>query len=393
MTGDILSDWRSILAAQLPTEYQRLSVEDAVTLYENAELNDLMHVAMIRRRQQAPSNEVTYLIDRNVNYTNACTINCQFCSFYRSPDDPEAYTHSVDEISEKLSELEAIGGSRVLMQGGVHPELPMDWYVNLLRELRRRHPSIALDCFSPIEIEGISEVCGMTTLEVLRQLKDAGMHGLPGGGAEMLVDDVRLDISPKKGSADNWIRVMEEAQSLGLTTSATNVFGFGETFRQRILHMERIRVMQDEAHSLGHTGFTSFIAWPVMLENNSFGTRNKGQNRFVLGAGPIEYLRHIAISRLFLDNIVHIQASWPTMGIDVAQMALLAGADDAGSTMMEENVVSASGTTKTEASERELHGMIIRAGFRPRKRDSDYVPLDTEVDYEILAAPVPSQSG
>ena len=393
MTGDILSDWRSILAAQMPTEYQRLSVEDAVTLYENAELNDLMHVAMIRRRQQAPSNEVTYLIDRNVNYTNACTINCQFCSFYRSPDDPEAYTHSVDEISEKLSELEAIGGSRVLMQGGVHPELPIDWYVNLLRELRTRHPSIALDCFSPIEIEGISEVCGMTTLEVLRQLKDAGMHGLPGGGAEMLVDDVRLDISPKKGSADNWIRVMEEAQSLGLTTSATNVFGFGETFRQRILHMDRIRVMQDEAHSLGHTGFTSFIAWPVMLENNSFGTRNKGQNRFVLGAGPIEYLRHIAISRLFLDNIVHIQASWPTMGIDVAQMALLAGADDAGSTMMEENVVSASGTTKTEASERELHGMIIRAGFRPRKRDSDYVPLDTEVDYEILAAPVPSQSG
>jgi len=393
VTGDILSDWRSILAAQLSTEYQRLSVEDAVTLYENAELNDLMHVAMIRRRQQAPSNEVTYLIDRNVNYTNACTINCQFCSFYRSPDDPEAYTHSVDEISEKLSELEAIGGSRVLMQGGVHPELHMDWYVNLLRELRRRHPSIALDCFSPIEIEGISEVCGMTTLEVLRQLKDAGMHGLPGGGAEMLVDDVRLDISPKKGSADNWIRVMEEAQSLGLTTSATNVFGFGETFRQRILHMDRIRVMQDEAHSLGHTGFTSFIAWPVMLENNSFGTRNKGQNRFVLGAGPIEYLRHIAISRLFLDNIVHIQASWPTMGIDVAQMALLAGADDAGSTMMEENVVSASGTTKTEASERELHGMIIRAGFRPRKRDSDYVLLDTEVDYEILAAPVPSQSG
>jgi len=393
VTGDILSDWRSILAAQLSTEYQRLSVEDAVTLYENAELNDLMHVAMIRRRQQAPSNEVTYLIDRNVNYTNACTINCQFCSFYRSPDDPEAYTHSVDEISEKLSELEAIGGSRVLMQGGVHPDLPMDWYVNLLRELRTRHPSIALDCFSPIEIEGISEVCGMTTLEVLRQLKDAGMHGLPGGGAEMLVDDVRLDISPKKGSADNWIRVMEEAQSLGLTTSATNVFGFGETFRQRILHMDRIRVMQDEAHSLGHTGFTSFIAWPVMLENNSFGTRNKGQNRFVLGAGPIEYLRHIAISRLFLDNIVHIQASWPTMGIDVAQMALLAGADDAGSTMMEENVVSASGTTKTEASERELHGMIIRAGFRPRKRDSDYVLLDTEVDYEILAAPVPSQSG
>jgi len=392
-TGDILSDWRSILAASVSTDYQRLGVEDAVTLYETADLNDLMHAAMVRRRQQAPGGEVTYLIDRNVNYTNVCTINCQFCSFYRSPEDPETYTQSVDEISERLSELEAIGGSRVLMQGGVHPELPLDWYVNLLSELRRIHPSIALDCFSPIEIEGISDVCGMTTLEVLCQLKDAGMHGLPGGGAEMLVDDVRLDISPKKGSADNWIRVMKEAQSLGLTTSATNVFGFGETPRHRILHMDRIRVMQDEAHSLGRTGFTSFIAWPVMLENNSFGTRNKGRNRFVLGAGPIEYLRHVAISRLFFDNIEHIQASWPTMGVGVAQMALLAGADDAGSTMMEENVVSASGTTKTEASEMELQDMILRAGFRPRKRDSDYVSLDTDVDYEILAAPVPSQSG
>ncbi len=391
MIGDILSDWRVILASQMSADCQRLTIEDAVTLYESADLNDLMHAAMMRRRLQVPGNEVTYLIDRNVNYTNVCTINCQFCSFYRPPDHPETYTQSVDQISERLAELEAIGGSRVLMQGGVHPELLLDWYLDLLRDLKRRHPSIMLDCFSPIEIEGIAEVCGMTTLEVLRELQEVGMHGLPGGGAEMLVDDVRLDISPKKGSADNWLRVMGEAQSLGLTTSATNVFGFGETTRHRILHMDSIRAMQDEAHASGRTGFTSFIAWPVMLENNSFGSRNRGHNRIELGAGPTEYLRHVAVSRLFFDNVDHIQASWPTMGVGVAQMALLAGADDAGSTMMEENVVSASGTTKTEAAEHELQRMILRAGFRPRKRDSDYVSLDTVIEDEILVAPVPLQ--
>jgi cyclic dehypoxanthinyl futalosine synthase len=362
-----------------------------VVLYDSADINELMHAAMLRRRSQVPGNEVTYLVDRNVNYTNVCTINCQFCSFYRSPEHPETYIQSTDEISERLSELEAIGGSRVLMQGGVHPELPLEWYTELLSELSSRHPSIALDCFSPIEIEGISEICGIPTKQVLTHLKEAGMHGLPGGGAEMLVDDVRLDISPKKGSADNWLRVMQEAQELELTTSATNVFGFGETNLHRVLHMDRVRGMQDDAVSSGRTGFTSFISWPVMLENNSFGSRNRGNNRMVLGASPTEYLRHVAVSRIFFDNIVHIQASWPTMGSDVAQMALLAGADDAGSTMMEENVVSASGTTKTEATEAELQRMILRAGFRPRKRDSDYVLLETNTIHEDLTSPVPMQ--
>ncbi len=362
-----------------------------MTLYDSADINELMHAAMLRRRSQVPGNEVTYLVDRNVNYTNVCTINCQFCSFYRPPDHPESYMQTTDEISERLSELEVIGGSRVLMQGGVHPELPLEWYTSLLRELSSRHPLVALDCFSPIEIEGISEVCGFSTKEVLGHLKEAGMHGLPGGGAEMLVDEVRMDISPKKGSADNWLRVMQEAQELDLTTSATNVFGFGETNLHRVLHMDRVRVMQDDAISVGRKGFTSFISWPVMLENNSFGSRNKGHNKIILGAGPTEYLRHVAVSRLFFDNIEHIQASWPTMGVDVAQMALLAGADDAGSTMMEENVVSASGTTKTEATEEELQRIILRAGFRPRKRNSDYILLETDVIQENLASPVPVQ--
>ena len=389
--GDTLSDWRDILSSQYSEGPPRLSVEDAVSLYDSADINELMHVAMLRRRSQVPGNEVTYLVDRNVNYTNVCTINCQFCSFYRPPEHPESYTQSIDEISERLSELESIGGSRVLMQGGVHPELNLEWYIDLLSGLRARHPSIALDCFSPIEIEGISQVCGLSTKDVLTRLKDAGMHGLPGGGAEMLVDEVRLDISPKKGSAENWLKVMREAQELDLTTSATNVFGFGESNLHRVLHMDSVRRMQDDAASEGKVGFTSFVPWPVILGNNSFGSRNRGQNRLTLGAGPTEYLRHVAISRLFLDNIPHIQASWPTMGFEVAQIALLAGADDAGSTMMEENVVSASGTTETEATEEKLQRMILRAGFRPRRRDSDYELLDTDVLHEELPTPVPLQ--
>ena len=279
------------------------------------------------------------------------------------------------------------------MQGGVNPDLDLEWYLELLSYIRNKHPQISLDCFSPIEIEGIADVCNLSTLEVLTKLKESGMHGLPGGGAEMLVDDVRLDISPKKGSAENWLRVMSEAQELGLTTSATNVFGFGETEHHRILHMERIRELQDQAISKGRVGFTSFVAWPVQLENNSFGKRNRGRNRIELGAGPVEYLRHISVSRLFFDNIDHIQASWPTMGLGVAQMAILAGADDAGSTMMEENVVSASGTKKTLAKEEELQMSIIRAGFSPIKRDSDYNHLNTEIFNEgDFVATIPTQN-
>lgn len=388
--------WSAILERQArwtpddPTAV-RLSPEDAVILYETAPLHALMSAALLRRQQQVPGGEVTYLIDRNVNYTNACTINCQFCSFYRPIGHDEVYTQTIDEISERLSELEAIGGVRVLMQGGVNPDLPFSWYTNVLRELRVRHPSIDLDCFSPIEIQGMSEITGLSTAEVLRALKEAGMHGLPGGGAEMLVEGVRRDVSPKKGGPEQWIRIMREAQSLDLITSATNVFGFGEGAPERVEHLVRVRDMQDEAIARGERPFTSFIAWPVQLETNSFGRRNRGQNRVELGAGPSEYLRHVAVARLMLDVVDHIQASWPTMGVDVAQMALLGGADDIGSTMMEENVVSASGTSKISASERELQRLIRRAGLTPRRRNSRYELLDTpHGDSEELAAPVPA---
>mgnify|MGYP001250631519 FL=1 len=368
-----------ILLSQLEDNPPRISIEEAIILYEDADLGDLMYVASARRAAIIPGNEVTYLVDRNINYTNACTINCQFCSFYRPPDHPEAYTQSFDEISLRVSQLEDIGGSRILMQGGVNPDLPLSWYTELLSRLNQKHPKIHLDCFSPIEIEGIAEICGISTREVLRRLKDSGMHGLPGGGAEMLVDNVRNNISPKKGSSSNWIKVMREAQDLDLITSATNVIGFGETFADRVLHMEIIRNAQDEAIMTGSPGFTSFISWPVQLQNNVFGSRNKGENRKKLGASSSEYLRHVAISRLFFDNIIHIQASWPTMGMEIAQLALSAGADDAGSTMMEENVVSASGTNKTKATERELQRIILRSGHKPRKRDSEYNLLETEI--------------
>lgn len=386
-----MSRCQKILLSQSRDSPPRLSVEDALVLYDEADLSELMHVASIQRRMRVPGNHVTYMVDRNVNYTNVCTINCQFCSFYRPPGHSETYLQTLDQISERISQLENIGGSRVLMQGGVHPELGLEWYTELIHELRSRHPSIDLDCFSPIEIEGISEICGLPTKEVLKSLRDAGMHGLPGGGAEMLVDEVRLDVSPKKGSAENWLKVMREAQELNLTTSATNVIGFGESNLHRLQHMEKVRKLQDKAVAKDSVGFTSFISWPVMLENNSLGRRERGMNKYTLGIGSSEYLRHVAISRIFFDNIEHIQASWPTMGTKVAQMALFAGADDIGSTMMEENVVSSSGTKKTSASESELQLLISRAGFKPAKRDSDYNLLETEVIEQEIFAPPPTQ--
>ena len=391
--------WKSILQRQQEwsrdnSDSLRLSVEEATELYENAPLHELTFAANQRRQKLFPNGIVTYLVDRNINYTNVCTINCQFCSFYRPPGHDENYTQSYEEISQRVKELEDIGGSRILMQGGVNPSLEFEWYESLIKHLVKNHPTIDLDCFSPIEIEGIADVAKLTIHEVLTRLGDAGMNGLPGGGAEMLVDEIRTDISPKKGSPENWLNVMKTAQSLGMTTSATNVFGFGESLRNRVQHMDRIRELQDTSMDNYGNGFTSFISWPVQLESNTFGKRNRGENKHVLGAGPTEYIRHIAISRLFFDNIDNIQASWPTMGLGVAQMALLAGANDAGSTMMEENVVSASGTTKLSASEIELQNTIIRAGFIPSKRDSNYNHLPTiitESNAKEYPAPIPSQ--
>lgn len=388
-----MNDWQEIIRTQMSDSPPRLSVDEAVILYEQAEFNILRQAALNRRKQINDPQSVTYLIDRNINYGNACTINCQFCSFYRPPGSEGVYLQSREQISARVRELEEIDGSRILMQGGVDPDLPIEWYEELLTYLRENHPAIDLDCFSPIEIEGISEVTGLSTFEVLTRLQAAGLHGLPGGGAEMLVDDVRLGVSPKKGSGNNWLNVMSEAHFLGLTTTATNVIGFGETFNHRIEHMKKIRELQDLSIDLGSIGFTAFISWTVQLENNAFGKKDGG-SAINYQVGPEEYLRHVAISRLFLDNITHIQASWLTMGMDIAQLALFGGADDIGSTMMEENVVSAAGTTKVLCTEEELQYAITRAGFIATRRDSEYNLLETPrlaTPNNELAAPVPTQ--
>ena len=274
-----------------------------------------LRTAANKRRKQINGNqEVTYLIDRNINYTNV-VLSTVSSVLLQAPGHEETYTQTVEQISARIDELEEIGGVRILMQGGVNPELGIDYYTDLIHELRNRHPTIDLDCFSPIEIEGIAEDTGLTTLQVLEHLQKAGMHGLPGGGSEMLVDNIWNEVSPKKGSPDNWLRVMSEAQSLGMTTSATNVFGFGESNADRVEHMRRIRDLQDESIAK-FGGFTSFI---VASSTKQYIRKEKSSKIDSNVAGPSEYLRHVAISRLFFDNIERIQASWPTMGLSVAK--------------------------------------------------------------------------
>jgi dehypoxanthine futalosine cyclase len=334
------------------------------------------------RRQKNDPDAVTYLIDRNVNYSNVCTIGCAFCGFYRTRRQEDAYVLSYEQISEKLRELEAVGGTRVLMQGGVHPTLPFEWYLDLMRYLKTHHPTIRLEAFSPEEIKGLAGLTGMTSVEVLAELQRAGLDGLPGGGGEMLVDEVRhaKHISPARISSDDWIRIMGEAQSLGLYTTATMVIGFGETEAQRIASLMRIRDQQDKALAEYGNGFSAFISWTLQTE----GVRIHGK---APGAGPHEYLKNTATARLLLDNVPHLQASWPTMGYKVAQTALYTGCDDFGSTMLEENVVRQAGAKNQSTPEREIVRQIVEAGFTPKQRDSLYGIVREPDPEAILARP------
>ena len=334
------------------------------------------------RRQKNDPDTVTYLIDRNVNYSNVCTIGCAFCGFYRTRRQEDAYVLSYEQISEKLRELEDVGGTRVLMQGGVHPTLPFEWYLDLMRYLKTHHPKIRVEAFSPEEIKGLAKLTGMTSLEVLRELQQAGLDGLPGGGGEMLVDEVRhaKHISPARISSDDWIRIMGEAQSLGLYTTATMVIGFGETEAQRIESLMRIRDQQDKALAEYGNGFSAFISWTLQTE----GVRIHGK---APGAGPHEYLKNTATARLLLDNVPHLQASWPTMGYKVAQTALYTGCDDFGSTMLEENVVRQAGAKNQSTPEREIVRQIVEAGFVPKQRDSLYGIVRAPDPEVILARP------
>ena len=347
----------------------RLTPEEAVRLYE-LPLFELAAAADSVRRLRSDPEVVTYLIDRNINYSNVCTIGCSFCGFYRTRRQPDSYTLSFEEIGEKVRELEAVGGTRILMQGGVNPYLAFDWYLDLMRFLKRHHPLIRVEAFSPEEIKGLAKLTGLPSLAILKELKAAGLDGLPGGGGEILVDDVRRarHIAPARIGTDEWLRIMGEAQSLGIYTTATMVIGFGETPMERVESMLRVRAAHDASLERYGNGFSAFISWTLQTK----GVRVEGK---VPGAGAHEYLQNLAVSRIFLDTIDNFQASWPTMGYKVAQTALFFGANDFGSTMLEENVVSQAGALHQYAPEREIVRQICDAGFRPVQRNSLYAHL------------------
>lgn len=344
---------------------ERLSANEIRDLYQ-LPLPDVAAVAHELRLQRGNPQVVTYLIDRNINYTNICNVACNFCAFYRTKRQGDAYVLSFEEIGRKIEELMQIGGRRILMQGGVNPDLPFEWYLDLLRYLKQHYPEVRIDAFSPEEILGLEKITGRDCHELLTELKDAGLDGLPGAGGEILVDEVRAKAAPARIKSSDWFRILDTAQSLGLYTIASMVIGFGETYEQRVAHLLKIRLQQEKAlREYGH-GFAAFAMWTLQTEH----TRLKGK---APGATAHEYLQQLSIARIALDNIPNLQASWPSMGFKVAQAALYYGANDFGSTMLEENVVSAAGGhNRTHATVRQIVRHIADAGFIPAERDPFY---------------------
>lgn len=314
------------------------------------------------RRDFHPDNVVTYVVDRNVNYSNVCVSVCTFCAFYRKPGSAEGYVHDYESIFRKVEEMLDLGGSGVLMQGGLHPDLPLDYYTGLLRELKQRY-GIHLHCFSPPEIDHLAKLTGLGVEGVLRELRSAGLDSIPGGGGEILVDEIRKK-RRTHCNTEEWLNVMDAAHSLGIPTTATMMFGYGETREHRLMHLERIRELQDR-----NPGFVSFIVWTLQPDNTPIG------KRFPERIAPDEYLRWLAISRLYLDNIPNVQVSWLTQGLDVGRRGLHRGANDLGSTMIEENVISPAGANH-KATEEMLRSVIVEEGFVPCKRRADYVRVE-----------------
>ena len=339
---------------------ERISVEEGLRMFENGELLDLGLAADAACRRMHPEPHRTYVVDRNINYTNICISGCRFCAFYRSPDSPDAYLLSDEEVHAKIEEAVELGATQILMQGGLNPDLDIAYYERLVRGIKDRF-EVHLHSFSPPEIVHIARVSGLGVEESIARLKDAGLDSIPGGGAEILTDASRQSLSPNKCSTDEWLQVMEIAHKLNLPTTATMMFGHGETFGERVEHLLRIRDLQDRTG-----GFTAFIPWTFQPDNTELGGR---------AVGGYDYLRTLAISRLFLDNVPNIQASWVTQGEKVGQIALHFGANDLGSTMIEENVVAAAGV-RFRMSEEELRRAIAEAGFEPRKRDTYYKILE-----------------
>jgi len=331
---------------------------DYLALYERAPLLELGALADEARWRLHPDPVVSYIIDRNINYTNICVADCKFCAFYRRPKHTEGYLLSFEEIGRKVDEVKALGGVQILMQGGHNPYIPFGWYLDLLRYIKRHHP-IHIHAFSPSEVDFFATRFGMTIEQVLQELVAAGLDSIPGGGGEILVQEVRDRVARKKAGADRWLDVMAIAHRLGLKTSVTLMYGLGETAADRVEHLLRVRAVQAETG-----GFTAFICWPLQPEHTAM-------EHTVAKTDATTYLRTQALSRIVLDNVPNIQASWVTMGMKVGQVALRFGANDFGSLMMEENVVSAAGTTFRTSLE-EMRRLIRDAGYAPRMRRQDY---------------------
>lgn len=338
----------------------RVSFDEAVELFERGPLLDLGLAANEVCRRMHPQPYRTYVVDRNINYTNVCTSKCRFCAFYREIDSPDAYLLADDAIHAKIQEAVELGATQILMQGGLHPRLDITYYEDLVRGIKERF-RVDLHTFSPPEIVHIAGVSGLSVEETIGRLKAAGLDSIPGGGAEILTDSSRRAISPGKCTSSQWLDVMETAHRLGMRTTATMMFGHQESMRDRVEHMARLRDLQDRTH-----GFTAFIAWTFQPSNTEIGGSAVGSH---------EYLRTLAISRLFLDNFANIQASWVTQGAKIGQTALFFGANDLGSTMIEENVVAAAGV-RFRMTEPELRDAIREAGFIPCRRDTYYNLLE-----------------
>lgn len=347
--------------ARVFLEGARLNQEEAEILYREASLFTLGALAHQARLARHPQNIVTYVADRNINYSNICVCACRFCAFFRPPGHPEGYVLTRPELDRKIRETIALGGTQILMQGGHHPDLPLSFYEDMIAWIRDTHPDIHIHAFSPPEIVFFAEKEGLSEEEVIARLIRAGLHSIPGGGAEVLVDRVRGLVSPNKCSASRWLGVMEKAHAQGLRTTATMMFGHEEKDTERLDHLFAVRETQDKSG-----GFTAFIPW-------TFQPANTGINRQPETAQG--YLRMLALSRLVLDNVSSVQASWVTMGPHIAQLALYFGANDFGSLMIEENVVAAAGVS-FRLSRKEIHGIISRAGFVPRQRTMDYRLVD-----------------
>lgn len=351
---------------QKALQFEFLSIEEGMFLFERAPLTELMHVADEMRRKQVPHGKVTWQIDRNVNTTNVCVANCKFCNFYRIPGHAEAYITDMPTYRRKIQETLKYGGDQLLLQGGHHPELGLDFYTNTFRAIKQEFPAIKLHALGPPEVAHICKLEKMSHHDVLKALKESGLDSLPGAGAEILVDRVRRLISKGKCGADEWLDIMHEAHKLNITTSATMMFGHVETLEERFIHLNRIREVQSRKPD-DAKGFLAFIPW-TFQDVDTLLTKIRGVHNLTT---PDEYIRMIAISRIMLPNVKNIQASWLTVGKQTAQICLHAGANDFGSIMIEENVVSAAGAPH-RFTYRTMQEAIKEAGFEPQLRNQQY---------------------